>query len=159
MKQHPTTPLMKAVKQGSFSQVMALLEVKASVDDIDKNGNTALHLCAATAAGTLAAAYSIKIATILLQAGANPYVRNIAGQSVLDLCDSKTLQEFIIRSYERMNDLTLQRTSAVMHIPDAHKTIITEESLHQQTHKHAHSADEILAPQPKKSEKIVFLSQ
>lgn len=159
MKHHPTTPLMKAVKQGSFAQVAALIEVRASVDDIDKHGDTALHLCAATAAGTLAAVYSIKIATLLMKAGANPYVRNLEGQSVIDLCDSKALQDFIIATYERLHNPTLQQEAAVMHIPDASKTIITEESLHQHTHKHAHSASEIQAPNPKKAEKVVFLSQ
>lgn len=146
MKHHPTTPLMKAVKLGLFGQVEALLVANASVDDTDKRGDTPLHLCVKLEQGSIPAIYTTKMATMLLKAGANPYVRNLEGQSVLDCCDTHTLQHFIMNGYEQ------QTAEAQPSFKNSASKVI-------KAHLLSHSSSEIHVPNPRKEDKVIFLSQ
>lgn len=93
--------LLQAVGIGSWFEVVDLLRNQASVHFVDKNGDTALHICALIPPSTVAASYALKIAKILIQYGADPEVQNLAGQTVYDLCDTEPFREFIKHEREK----------------------------------------------------------
>lgn len=95
------TPLMLAVAEGALFDVCDLLRDTVNVHAFDLNGNTALHHCIMTPQGSRGAKFSLKIASLLIQNGANPNDRNINGLSCYDLCDSIAFKAFIENLYEQ----------------------------------------------------------
>lgn len=76
---HQRTPLLKAARHNSKSDILRLLLKHGAKPDIaDEEGNTPLHFAAQR--GTE------ELAKFLLTLGANPYVRNLQGFVPYEIC-------------------------------------------------------------------------
>jgi serine/threonine protein kinase len=86
-KKQGFTPLMEAVLKGNLELTKQLLAAGASANELNNEGNTALHLnFLAVRSGTISDSQfktQTEIMTALLQKGANPNLENIAGDSVI----------------------------------------------------------------------------
>lgn len=78
------TPLMHAVRTGTAEGVAALVKAGAKVNGIDNQKSTALHIGAGSNNVTLD-----KI-ELLIEAGADPHVKNGEGNTALDLAKMRT---------------------------------------------------------------------
>lgn len=75
------TKLHNAVRAGNIGLVCELLEKGADVNVQNRWGNTALHMAAEYGLYRV----SKTLSSILLNAGADPYIKNVQGITPLDL--------------------------------------------------------------------------
>jgi serine/threonine protein kinase len=86
-KQHGFTPLMEAVSKGNLNVTQQLLAAGATVNDQDENGKTALHhnILNNSHISNQDDRFNTQlgIMTALLQKGANPNIKDSAGETVV----------------------------------------------------------------------------